>query len=197
MGQAQGPPPHFSMGATSQAQQVIQTTSSSTPSSGEMKSSKSVGDIMAEIKKEAEALEQMKIKCHRRKNSQTPPPISSSKNVMDDWIPWPDLDGSASKPSPTPSNKPSVNPLLDLDSKSREICKQISEMGFSLDRVAKGCKSFGDDRQKIINYCLVVDKLANNSSEKFTVSEIEYVVPIHSLGMFLFTCYRVTQIKIG
>ena len=116
MGQAQGPPPHFSMGATSQAQQVIQTTSSSTPSSGEMKSSKSVGDIMAEIKKEAEALEQMKIKCHRRKNSQTPPPISSSKNVMDDWIPWPDLDGSASKPSPTPSNKPSVNPLLDLDS---------------------------------------------------------------------------------
>ena len=47
------------------------------------------------------------------------------------------------------------------DSKSQEICKQISEMGFALDRVAKGCKSFGDDRQKIINYCLMVDKLTN------------------------------------
>ena len=39
-----------------------------------MKSSKSVGDIMVEIKKEAEALEKMKIKGHQRKNSQTPPP---------------------------------------------------------------------------------------------------------------------------
>ena len=47
------------------------------------------------------------------------------------------------------------------DSKSQEICKQISEMGFALDRVAKGCKNFGDDRQKIINYCLMVDKLTN------------------------------------
>ena len=77
-----------------------------------MKSSKSVGDIMAEIKKEAEAFEKMKIKGHRRKNSRTP-----SKNVMDDWVPWPDLDGSSpgagAKSSVT--TIPSVNPaLLDL-----------------------------------------------------------------------------------
>ena len=85
-----------------------------------MKSSKSVGDIMAEIKKEAEAFEKMKIKGHRRKNSRTPPPISvgnPSKNVMDDWVPWPDLDGSSPGAGAKSSvaTIPSVNPaLLDL-----------------------------------------------------------------------------------
>ena len=117
------PPPPYSSTTGAQAQ---------VPTTNEIKSSKSVGDIMAEIKKEAEALEKMKIKGHQRKNSKTPPPSRTSqtpsKNVMDDWIPWPDLDGSGSKNSPTPPT--TVNPLIDLDSKSREICKQISEMGF-------------------------------------------------------------------
>ena len=107
------PPPSYESVAGAQANVT-------TSNSNEMKSSKSVGDIMAEIKKEAEAFEKMKIKGHRRKNSRTPPPISvgnPSKNVMDDWVPWPDLDGSSpgagAKSSVT--TIPSVNPaLLDL-----------------------------------------------------------------------------------
>ena len=47
--------------------------------------------------------------------------------------------------------------------------------------MAKGCKSFGDDRQKIINFCLLVDKLANSPGEKFRDNEVEYVIPIHNL----------------
>ena len=57
-------------------QENIQETASS-----EMKSSKSVGDIMVEIKKEAEALERMKIKGHQRKNSRTPPPRPPQPNA--------------------------------------------------------------------------------------------------------------------
>ena len=53
-------------------------------------------------------------------------------------------------------------------------------MGFSLERVAKGCKSLGDDRQKILNFCLLVDKLLS-SGDKFSADEVEYVVPIHNL----------------
>ena len=127
------PPPSYESVAGAQANV---TTTSTTNSNNEMKSSKSVGDIMAEIKKEAEAFEKMKIKGHRRKNSRTPPPIyvgnpsknppisvgNPSKNVMDDWVPWPDLDGSSpsgagAKSSP-PTTIPSVNPaLLDLGMK--------------------------------------------------------------------------------
>ena len=105
------PPPSYESVAGAQANVT-------TSNSNEMKSSKSVGDIMAEIKKEAEAFEKMKIKGHRRKNSRTPPPISvgnPSKNVMDDWIPWPDLDGSSGGAKSSPTTTPSVNPaLLDL-----------------------------------------------------------------------------------
>ena len=114
------PPPSYESVAGAQANVPAST---SINSNNEMKSSKSVGDIMAEIKKEAEAFEKMKIKGHRRKNSRTPPPISvgnPSKNVMDDWVPWPDLDGSSPgagvKSSAT--TIPSLNPaLLDLGMK--------------------------------------------------------------------------------
>lgn len=162
----------------------------------EMKSSKSVGDIMAEIKKEAEALEKMKIRGHQRKNSQTPPPRSanlpiqsgnsenisrmsaaSKSKILDDWIPWPDIgQTSASRPD---DDKAKI--LSDLNPSGRAICQQISEMGFNLARVVKGYKSLGDDRQKLINFCLLVDKLLNSGS-KFTEAEVEYVIPIHNLN---------------
>jgi hypothetical protein len=155
----------------------------------EMKSSKSVGDIMTEIKREAEAMEQHRICEEKRKNSQTPPPRPSrlpaahqSKKVLDDWIPWPDLDSSLGPEVPSrPTVIRGASPLADLAPASQEICRQISEMGFPLDRVASGCKSLGDDRQKLINFCLLVDKLANDSVERFSASEVEYVVPIHNL----------------
>ena len=123
--------------------------------SSEMKSSKSVGDIMVEIEKEAKALEKMKIKGHQRKNSQTPPPrpqpsaagiSSGSKNVLEDWIPWPDIGQKSSSASKNSSETSMVSILSDLSPSSQAVCRQISEMGFDLSRVAKGCKSLGDDR---------------------------------------------------
>ena len=157
-----------------QQQQVLPQSNevAGTSSSSEMKGSKSVGDIMVEIQKEAEAFEKLKIRGHQRKNSRTPPPRTSA--VSDEWIPWPDID---------PPKQQRVQPpqiLSDLSSASQEICRQISEMGFALERVAKGCKSFGDDRQKIINYCLLVEDLVNEVGKSSAI-EVEYVIPIHNL----------------
>ena len=157
-----------------QQQQVLPQSNevAGTSSSSEMKGSKSVGDIMVEIQKEAEAFEKLKIHGHQRKNSRTPPPRTSA--VSDEWIPWPDID---------PPKQQRVQPpqiLSDLSSASQEICRQISEMGFALERVAKGCKSFGDDRQKIINYCLLVEDLVNEVGKSSAI-EVEYVIPIHNL----------------
>jgi len=177
----QQPPPSQPM-----AQPSIEV-SQQEASSSEMKSSKSVGDIMVEIKKEAEALEKMKIKGHQRKNSQTPPPraqaIAAGNNVLDDWIPWPDIGQKSSKSSSAAVDTAALasSILSDLSPASQAICKQISEMGFNLSRVAKGCKSLGDDRQKLINYCLMVDKLLSNEGNKFSPDEVEYVIPMHNL----------------
>ena len=143
-------------------------------STSEMKSSKSVGDIMVEIQKEAEAFEKLRIRGHQRKNSKTPPPRTSAA-ASDEWIPWPDID----PPRQRSLQQPSI--LSDLSPASQEICRQISEMGFALERVAKGCKSFGDDRQKIINYCLLVEELVNEVGKSSAV-EVEYVIPIHNLN---------------
>ena len=143
----------------------------------DMKSSKSLGDIMVEIQKEAEAFEKLKIIGHQRKNSRTPPPRASVTNERtgnaDDWIPWPDIDSPMQR-----QQQPEI--LRDLNPSSQDICRQISEMGFALERVAKGCKSFGDDRQKIINYCLMVEDMVNEVG-KSSAEEVEYVIPIHNM----------------
>ena len=111
-------------------------------------------------------------------------------NVLDDWIPWPDIGQKSSKSSSASvavdkqtdgPTKRSASFLSDLSPASQAICKQISEMGFNLSRVAKGCKSLGDDRQKLINYCLMVDKLLSNEGNKFSPDEVEYVIPMHNL----------------
>ena len=69
--------------------------------------------------------------------------------MLDDWIPWPDI-GQKSSSSSSASKKSSetsmVSILSDLSPPSQAVCRQISEMGFDLSRVAKGCKSLGDDR---------------------------------------------------
>ena len=150
------------------------------PAAGQsdMKSSKSLGDIMVEIQKEAEAFEKLKIIGHQRKNSRTPPPRTSvttneRSGNADDWIPWPDIDAPTQK-----QQQPEI--LRDLNPESQNICCQISEMGFALERVAKGCKSFGDDRQKIINYCLMVEDMVNEVG-KSSAEEVEYVIPIHNM----------------
>ena len=38
------------------------------------------------------------------------------------------------------------------------LCRQIHEMGFPLPRVVKGISAVGPDSQKLINFCLVVDR---------------------------------------
>ena len=40
--------------------------------------------------------------------------------------------------------------------------------------------SFQNFRQKLINYCLLVDKILSEES-KFSSNEVEYVIPIHNL----------------
>ena len=61
---------------------------------------------------------------------------NSGKNVLDDWIPWPDI---GQKSSASVSENPSISPILsDLSPPSQAVCRQISEMGFDLSRVAKG-----------------------------------------------------------
>lgn len=117
---------------------------------------------MVEITKEAEALEKLKIQ--KRKNSQTPPP---QKALNSDEF-WPDI------------GQKSASILSDLSPSSASICRQISEMGFKIERVVKGCKSLGDDRQKLINFCLLVDKILS-SNGRFSPHEVEYVIPIHNL----------------
>lgn len=172
------PPSYFPYPSSGLAHNVQQVQAQQPHSSAqEMKSSKSVGDIMVEIKKEAEALEKMKIRGHQRKNSQTPPPRASNSsqanNALEDWIPWPDI-GQKS----TEARNRQI--LSDLVPSSQRICKEISEMGFNLERVVNGCKSLGDDKQKLINFCLLVDKILS-CGEKFKAADVEYVVPIHNL----------------
>jgi len=68
----------------------------------QMKSSKSYGDILSEMKRESSATANPfinDIKAAQRKlSSQTPPPRPANvfhsearANMLDDWIPWPDL----------------------------------------------------------------------------------------------------------
>ena len=56
--------------------------------------------------------------------------------MLDDWIPWPDI---GQKSSVTKSENSSMSSILsDLSPSSQAVCRQISEMGFDLSRVAKG-----------------------------------------------------------
>ena len=119
------------------------------------------------------------------------------RSVIDEWIPWPDLDGSPSsstsnqksteplrnagppstlgyqhRSSSTPPSKDASNrrresigsPLDGLSQESSDKCRRIHDMGFPLDRLARACKVLGNDDQKLINYCLFVDKLVEDST---------------------------------
>ena len=131
--------------------------------------------------------------------------------MFDDWIPWPDIDGLTSSPkaeattevphrtiftsvgsqlrsSSTPPSKSLSNPLEGLSKESSTKCKQIHDMGFPLGRLAKACKSLGNDDQQMINYCLLVDKLVeepvmacSKSSVSNYSSVVEDVVLLHSM----------------
>ena len=48
--------------------------------------------------------------------------------------------------------------LSDLSPEAASLCRQLEEMGFPLSRLATGCRAVGQDSQKLINFCLVVDR---------------------------------------
>ena len=96
------------------------------------------------------------------------PKVSQGRQTaLDDWIPWPDIDGlpssSQQKPS-SQSSQPRIDPLEGLSNESIEKCKQLHDMGFPLERLGKVCRAIGDDVQKLINYCLFVDKILEDST---------------------------------
>ena len=49
-------------------------------------------------------------------------------------------------------------------------CRQIHAMGFPAERVVRTCKTLGEDSQKIIHFCLLVDQLVE--TEKFPEEEV-------------------------
>ena len=136
--------------------------------------------------------------------------VKGRNTALEDWIPWPDIDGlqstnlpnkNASNPLSDTANSANANtserassssvsnnPLKGLSQESALKCKQIHDMGFPLERLGKACKSLGDDDQQMINYCLLVDKLMEDSAimkiKKSTSnysSTVEDVVLMHSL----------------
>ena len=129
-------------------------------------------------------------------------------STFDDWIPWPDIDGlpsstptsslshehgkrefstASSNHIPSATTIPFNNPLEGLSHESSAKCKQLHDMGFPLDRLAKACKAIGNDDQQMINYCLLVDKiledptLAAKNPEASYRHVVEDVVLMHSL----------------
>ena len=105
--------------------------------------------------------------------------VKGRNTALEDWIPWPDIDGlqstnlpnkNASNPLSDTANSANANtserasssslsnnPLKGLSQESALKCKQLHDMGFPLERLGKACKSLGDDDQQMINYCLLVD----------------------------------------
>lgn len=144
-------------------------------SSSSIKSSKSVGDLVSEINKEEKKNLTDNVKA--KKPSFTPPPrvgavgLEGVRSGLEDWVPWPELDEPKDPYSilTTPAEK--------------QLCRQIHEMGFPLDRVLRICQALGtgkeDSGQQMINFCLLVDKFV--TAEGFDESETEHVLLLKSM----------------
>jgi len=53
-------------------------------------------------------------------------------------------------------------------------------MGFPLGRVAKVCRSLGNDQQQMINFCLLVDKLVE--TEGVSAEQVETTLLMYSVN---------------
>lgn len=86
---------------------------------------------------------------------------------MQDWKPWPSLDSPIHQPGESRNsviaNKSKTfavrgrakesqlsDPFPTLPQDAQMLVVNISEMGFARSRVARACKYFGQDRQKVI-----------------------------------------------
>jgi len=163
-----------------------------------IKSSKSVGDLMSEMKLEddegtsspasaaqSNMVEQREVeRAKKRLSSFTPPPShGGARNAAEaakgsEWIPWPDLDGPAVKATATtPSSAVDYENLSD---ESIKKCRGLADMGFQLTRVVKVCKVLGDDEQQMLNFCLLVDKLCEEIRGALG-EDVEDAVLLHSV----------------
>jgi len=140
---------------------------------GELKPSRSMGDMISELQKEVEELQQQK------KKSPSSRPSSRGATGLENWTPWPQLDQeNASSASLVNGNDSADTKCLDgLSSEDKQMCRQLHEMGFPLARLAKGVTAVGANSQKLINFCLVVDRLVD---EGFNVEACEDVAMLHN-----------------
>ena len=130
--------------------------SSSEPSeSEELKPSRSLGDMISELQKEAEEHQQQKRKSPGSR------PGSRGPTGLENWTPWPQLEPQTETTLTNggqQGGREDTSCLADLPPDQASLCRQLQEMGFPLTRLATGCKAVGPDSQKLINFCLVVDR---------------------------------------
>jgi len=132
-----------------------ESSEESPPAAGQLKPSRSVGDILLQLQEEARSIAE-----HKRKQMQTPPPPGVSTNKgpgMEDWIPWPEMDQDKLQ-----KKKKEVSVLEGLGDEEVNLCRQLGEMGFPMPRLAKAARCHGADSQKLLNFCVSVDKLVEH-----------------------------------
>ena len=83
---------------------------------GELKPSRSVGNLISELQRESEALAQ----------ARTSRPSSRGATGLENWVPWPQLEGDKEA-----QDEACLADLMDDEANS---CRQLSEMGFPLSR---------------------------------------------------------------
>jgi len=135
--------------------------------SGELKPSRSVGDLISSLQAEAQSIQDQRRKSPKPSNSR---PGSRGATGLENWTPWPQL-------LPTDSVPVVESCLSELSEDKAKLCLQLHEMGFPLPRLAKGCQAVGGDSQKLINFCLVVDRLVD---EGFSTVDSEDVAMLHN-----------------
>lgn len=135
-----------------------------------LKPSPSVGDLISELQKESEVLAQNKTS---RPNSR---PQSRGSTGLENWVPWPKLEGETTSNS-SDATVVDDSCLADLMDDEANSCRQLHEMGFPLSRLAKGCQAVGANHQKLINFCLVVDRLVD---EGYPELEASHVAMLHN-----------------
>ncbi|XP_071450084.1 ubiquitin-associated protein 1 [Hetaerina americana] len=148
--------------------------------SGSLRASKSVPDIMKELESELNKQSAPQ----RRVNSNVTPSGQSIPKELENWSPWPTLDSPDNSPHSPSGNTLSMpesgnsvkpgnssakyisslpNPFHELCPSAQRLVEHISEMGFSIPRVARACQIFGEDDKKIVEFLLQVQSLEEKS----------------------------------
>jgi len=127
---------------------------------GTVKPSRSVGDIIGELQREQRVMEE-----HKRKSvgspTPTPPALASG---LENWVGWPTLEGRG-RPE-------ELSCLAGLSQEEVATCRQLQEMGFTLSRLARGCKAVGCEQGRLLNFCLVVGRLCEEGAAPALAEEV-------------------------